>query len=275
MSDLPRETRPVGSDFSPPPAFASEPPSPSESLDPHSGSSSTSQTGSTMDTAKTEAKQVADTAAEAGRDVATAAKENVKDVAAEARQQAHSLLDTVRTEVSDQAGTQQSRIADALHDLSKELGGMAANSAEPGPLTDLAQQAARKGDEVAHWLQDREPADVLDALRSYGRRHPVTFLALCGLAGVLAGRLTRSAVASRTSLDSHDSGHRDSVSRDDGRREITSSTVTTRPVTDPVTPGRYADDPVTPSRYGGENPTTQPGTPLTDPWDSASGGPLR
>ena len=30
----------------------------------------------------------------------------------------------------------------------------------------------------------------------------MTFLALCGLAGVLAGRLTRSAVATRTSLDS-------------------------------------------------------------------------
>ena len=51
-------------------------------------------------------------------------------------------------------------------------------------MTDLAHQASRKGGEIAHWLQDREPADVLEAVRSYARRRPVTFLALCGLAGV-------------------------------------------------------------------------------------------
>ena len=49
-------------------------------------------------------------------------------MAAEAKQQAASLLDTVRTEVGPQAGTQQNRIAEALHGLSKELGGMASSS---------------------------------------------------------------------------------------------------------------------------------------------------
>ena len=83
---------------------------------------------------------------------------------------------------------------------------MASSSQESGPLTDLAHQASRKGGEVAHWLQDREPADVLEAVRSYARRRPVTFLALCGLAGIVAGRLTRSTVATRTSLDTKDNG---------------------------------------------------------------------
>jgi hypothetical protein len=115
-------------------------------------------------------------------------------------------LDTVRSEAGAQASTQQHRIADALHSLSKELGGMASSSQESGPLTDLAHQASRKGGEVAHWLQDREPTDVLDAVRSYARRRPVTFLALCGLAGVAAGRLTRSSVANRTSLDDKHTG---------------------------------------------------------------------
>ena len=45
---------------------------------------------------------------------------------------------------------------------------------------------------------------MLEAVRSYARRRPGTFLVLCGLAGVVAGRLTRSAVATRTSLDSKD-----------------------------------------------------------------------
>ena len=94
-----------------------------------------------------------------------------------------------------------------MHDLSKELGGMASGSAESGPLTDLAHQASRKGGEIAHWLENSEPRDVLAEVTRYARRHPVTFLALCGLAGVVAGRLTRGAVAANTSLDSTDPDH--------------------------------------------------------------------
>ena len=102
------------------------------------------------------------------------------------------------------AGTQQHRIAEAVRSLSKELGGMASSSQESGPLTDLAREASRQGGEIAEWLQDKEPTDVLDSVRSYARRRPGTFLVLCGLAGVVAGRLTRSAVATRTSLDTKD-----------------------------------------------------------------------
>ena len=149
---------------------------------------------------------MAGTAVDAGKEVAATAKEEAANVAAEAKQQAASLFDTVRTEAGAQAGTQQQRIAEALHSLSKELGGMASSSQESGPLTDLAHQASSKGGEVAQWLQDREPADVLEAVRSYARRRPVTFLALCGVAGIVAGRLTRSTVANRTSLDSNDTG---------------------------------------------------------------------
>ncbi len=155
-------------------------------------------------TAKGEASQVADTAVASGREVAETAKAEAGKVAAETKQQAASLLDTVRSEVGQQAGTQQHRVAEAVRGLTSELDGMTGGSPGSGPLTDLARQASRKGGEVADWLQDREPADVLDAVRSYARRRPGTFLVLCGLAGVVAGRLTRSTVATRTSLDSHD-----------------------------------------------------------------------
>jgi hypothetical protein len=170
--------------------------------------------------------------------------------------------------VGSQAGTQQNRIAEAVHGLAKELGGMASASEDSGPLTDLAQQASRKGGEVAHWLQDREPAEVLESVRSYGRRHPVTFLALCGLAGIVAGRLTRSTVATRTSLDTKD--HATS-----GHSEL-SSNGTARPVVEPVpatystgvlgaTPETtetplYGDDPTRPGT--GYSGTTRPVTEL-------------
>ncbi|HYI53470.1 MAG TPA: hypothetical protein VEX57_05860 [Microlunatus sp.] len=196
-------------------------------------------------TTKGEAKQVAGTAAESAKQVAETAKTEVGNVATEAKQQAVSLLDTVRSEVGSQAGTQQHRIADALHGLAKELGGMASASEESGPLTDLAQQASRKGGEVAHWLQDREPADVLESVRSYGRRHPVTFLALCGLAGIVAGRLTRSTVATRTSLDTKDGGG--SVTEGRGGTYVAQRAAT--PYASEI-PSPYGSGPADPVPYG-------------------------
>jgi hypothetical protein len=157
---------------------------------------------STVDTAKGEAAAVKDTAVDAGKNVAATARDEASNVAAEARYQAKSLLGSVSDEARSQASTQQSRLAEAVHSLSKELGGMASSSPESGPLTDMAHQAARKGGEIAHWLEDREPADVLEEVRAFARRRPVMFLGLCALAGIVAGRLTRSAVAANTSLDS-------------------------------------------------------------------------
>ncbi|HYI53691.1 MAG TPA: hypothetical protein VEX57_06990 [Microlunatus sp.] len=204
-----------------------------------------SDTGSRAETAKGEAKQVAGTAAESAKQVAETARSEVGNVATEAKQQAVSLLDTVRSEVGSQAGTQQNRIADALHGLAKELGGMASASDQSGPLTDLAQQASRKGGEVAHWLQDREPADVLESVRSYGRRHPVTFLALCGLAGIVAGRLTRSTVATRTSLDNKDGGG----SGTEGRGGTYVAQRAAAPYASQI-PSPYGSGPADPAPYG-------------------------
>ena len=140
---------------------------------------------------------------------------------------------------------------------------MASASEESGPLTDLAQQASRKGGEVAHWLQDREPAEVLDSVRSYGRRHPVTFLALCGLAGIVAGRLTRSTVATRTRLDSSDD--QGSATR------LSQGADAVLPVTQPVV--QPVVDPAPPSTgvYGGSVETTAPADPYAS--DSPPAGP--
>ena len=100
---------------------------------------------SKVDAAKGEAAAVKDTAVDAGKNVASTARDEAANVAAEARYQAKSLLGTVSDEARSQASTQQSRLAEAVHSLSKELGGMASSSPESGPLTDLAHQASRKG----------------------------------------------------------------------------------------------------------------------------------
>ena len=217
-----------------------------------------SGTSSKVDTAKGEAKQVAGTAVDAGKEVAATAKDEASNVVAEAKQQAASLFDTVRSEAGTQVGTQQQRIAEALHSLSNELGGMASSSQESGPLTDLAHQASSKGGEVARWLQDREPADVLEAVRSYARRRPVTFLALCGVAGIVAGRLTRSTVANRTSLDSKGDTGTDDRSQVEFGSTYAATPATAYPATGPST-GVYGGSVETTASAPYQTETSVPG----------------
>ncbi|MDN5763616.1 MAG: hypothetical protein L0H41_15035 [Microlunatus sp.] len=177
---------------------------------------SKSTSDSTKDVAKDEAANVKDTAADAGKRVGETAKGEAANVADETKRQATSLLGSVTDEVQTQAGSQQQKIASSVHALSQELDGMASGSSESGPLTDLAHQAADKGGEIARWLENREPRDVLREVQDFGRRRPVMFLALCGLAGVVAGRLTRGAVAANTSVDSGSTGRYDTGGYDTG-----------------------------------------------------------
>ena len=157
---------------------------------------------STKDVAKEEASNLKDTAVDAGKGVASTAKDQAVNVATEAKEQAKSLLSTATSQVQNQASTQQSRLASTLRGYADELQGVGQGSAPSGVVGDLIQQAASKGSQIAQWLEDREPGDVLEEVRRYARRRPVMFLALCGLAGVVAGRITRGAVAANTSVDS-------------------------------------------------------------------------
>jgi uncharacterized protein YjbJ (UPF0337 family) len=160
---------------------------------------------STADVAKSEAGNVKDTATEAASGVAETAKSEAANVVGETKQQAKGLLDQLRGQLSEQGTAQKQNLSDTLHSLSKELGGMASKSEESGPLTDLAHRASRQGGEIAHWLENHEPKDVLEEVKAFARRRPVAFLFLAGAAGVLAGRVTRGAVAANTSLDSGNS----------------------------------------------------------------------
>jgi hypothetical protein len=157
---------------------------------------------STADTAQGEAANVKDTAVGAAAGVKDAAKREASSVAQEARYQARSLVDQTRSELRGQASNQQSALAEKLHGWASELGSMASKADESGPMSDLAQEASRKVGEFSHWLENHEPADLLDEVKRYARRRPVAFLAIAAAAGVLAGRVTRGAVAANTSVDS-------------------------------------------------------------------------
>ena len=166
--------------------------------------SSESEGDTTVETAKSEAANIKDTAAGAASGVKDVAKSEVSNVAGEAKYQARNLVDQTRSELRGQAGNQQTRLAAKLNSWASELGSMGAKSDDSGPMSDLAQEASRRVGEISHWLDNHEPGDLLDEVKRFARRRPGTFLALAAAAGVVAGRLTRGAVAANTSVDSDD-----------------------------------------------------------------------
>lgn len=178
----------------------------SPSYDPTSRSAQPLESGvassSTVDTAKSEAANVKDTAADAAAGVKDVAKNKASNVADEAKYQARSLVDQTRSELLGQASNQQSALAEKFHGWASELGSMASKADSAGPMTDLAHEASRRVGETSHWLENHEPADLLDQVKRFARRRPIAFLAIATAAGVMAGRVTRGAVAANTSVDS-------------------------------------------------------------------------
>jgi hypothetical protein len=160
------------------------------------------ESNSTVDTAKSQAANVKDTAADAAVGVKDVAKSEASNVAEEAKYQARNLVDQTRSELRGQASNQQSALAEKLKGWASELGSMASKSDESGTMTDLAHEASRRVGEVSHWLDGHEPGDVLDEVKRFARRRPVAFLAIAAAAGIVAGRVTRGAVAANTSVDS-------------------------------------------------------------------------
>jgi len=155
---------------------------------------------STTDVAKDEARNVGQTAAQAGSQVASTATDQAKNVVQETQRQAQDLLDQGRTQLRQQAGTQQQKAAEGLSTLAQQLRGMADGTGDgaPGPARDLVQQASSKLEEFGGWLQNHEPAELLDEIRAFARRKPGTFLLGAAVAGVVAGRLTTGVKAAHT-----------------------------------------------------------------------------
>ncbi len=148
--------------------------------------------GEVKDQVKGEAQNVKQTAAEAGSRVAGTAKAEVSHVAGEARRQAKDVLHQTRSQLTSQASTQQSNLANVIRTLGSDLGTMAGATEKPGVASNIAHQASGVVDSVADWFESREPADVLAEVTAFARRRPGTFLGIAAVAGLVAGRLTRS-----------------------------------------------------------------------------------
>ncbi|HLS72657.1 MAG TPA: hypothetical protein VK046_02730 [Actinomycetaceae bacterium] len=144
------------------------------------------------DTAKDQASQVAGTAKEDARQVAETAKEEARATAAEAKRQAREVWRQGQAELSEQAGSQQQRLASGLQSFATEMGQMADGAEEPGVGAQVARWASGMAGDAGRWLEERDPESVLDEVKRYARRHPGTFMLIAGGLGLAVGRIARS-----------------------------------------------------------------------------------
>lgn len=164
---------------------------------------------STADQAKDAAKSVAGDAREAGRSVAETAKDEAASVKDDTVRQGRKLLDETSSSLNSHASDQLNRAGGALRSLSDDLGRVAeGESPDQGLVTELAGQINERTEAAAQWLENHEPGDVLEEVKSFARRRPLAFLGIAAGIGLVAGRLTRSVVDNRTQDDDQGAGDR-------------------------------------------------------------------
>jgi hypothetical protein len=162
------------------------------------GSASQAQ-ASTTDVARDQAANVGRSAGEAGSHVAQTATEQAQVVIAETTRQARDLVGEAGGQAREQAAAQQQKAAQQLRTVADELAEMADKGGQSGLATEVARQAADRMHGAAGWLEKREPADLMHAVRDFARRRPGTFLVGAAVAGLAVGRLTRGLTAAAQS----------------------------------------------------------------------------
>jgi hypothetical protein len=160
------------------------------------------------------------------------AQDEVKQVASDVRDQARGLLTETRTQVEDQSRTQRDRLVETIRTFSDDLDGMAEQRG--GLASDAAREVANRARSFGQQLDGREPAELLDDLRSFDRRRPGVFLAGSVIAGVVVGRFLRGSRDAATSTKgSTDSG---SVTQENPLGTSYDTTMTAAaPIDDPLT----------------------------------------
>lgn len=111
-------------------------------------------------------------------------------IKAEAQSFASVAQDRVRAEA--QKGTQAGAktlgdFANAVRRAGDELAG-----ADQSPASRLVQQAADGLESLSRNLADKEPGDLLNAVRDFGRRNPAAFIGGAVLVGLALGRFARA-----------------------------------------------------------------------------------
>jgi hypothetical protein len=238
---------------------------PASTLGTTGSTDSSSSTSSTKDTAKEQAANVAGDAKAGTQHVAGVTKDEAKKVASEVKSQAADLLGETRGQLREQAGTQQKRAAGSLRTLSDELRDMGDKSESTGIASELVSQVSTRAGSVADYLDGRDPGTLLQDVTDFARRRPGLFVGLAVVAGVAAGRLTRSLTS-----EAHDQKVADEAASTTGTPATGASTTGTTGYITPAVPSTTAyaptelsaDEPIGVGPY--DAPATGASTPLYD-----------
>jgi hypothetical protein len=167
--------------------------------DTHTDQFGSSDSPDMKDTAKEQAQSVAATTKDEASNVVATAKEQAQAVTSDLRQQTRQLTDEARNQLTDHAFAQRDNAVGSLRSIGDELTGMAEKADSPGMGAQLTREVGNLAHKSADFLQEREPSQLVDELRDLARRRPGAFLLGAAAAGMLVGRLTRSAKSAHSS----------------------------------------------------------------------------
>ncbi|WP_337188590.1 hypothetical protein [Phenylobacterium sp.] len=108
----------------------------------------------------------------------------------EARSFAHAAQDRVRTEAhrgAQAAGRTLGDFANAVRRAGDDLG-----QSDHSPASRLVMKAADGLETFSRSLADKDPGDLLNAVRDFGRRNPMAFIGGAVLVGLAVGRFARA-----------------------------------------------------------------------------------
>jgi hypothetical protein len=142
-------------------------------------------------TGQEQAREVASTAGEQARSIASTTQGEAAEVMRGAGEQARRLAGDARQELRSQADAQVDRLAQGLNDVSRQLRSMGEHG-EPGPVSDLARDAAVRTQQMAERLRGGGVDQVVGQLRSVGRNRPGLFLLGAFGVGLITGRVVRN-----------------------------------------------------------------------------------
>lgn len=176
--------------------------------------------------------------ADQAKQAASVARDEAKQVGSDVRAQARGLMNETRTQVEDQSRTQRDRLVETIRTFSDDLDNMAEQRG--GLASDAAREVANRARSISQQLDGREPAELLDDLRSFARRRPGMFLAGSVFAGVFVGRILRgSREAAQTGSWGGSSSTSDVAVTQESPLATPYDTTMTAPVPAPI------DDPLT------------------------------
>ncbi|MFI1371679.1 hypothetical protein ACH4UY_06655 [Streptomyces longwoodensis] len=130
---------------------------------------------------------------EAAGQVASTAAQQAKTVADEVRNQAGSVVGDLRGRVMDEAEGQTKRAAGVLRQWAHDLAELADGAPGDTPARSLTAQLADRGHRAADYVDRHGVEGIVGDVQRFARRRPGLFLGGALVAGLVAGRLGKSA----------------------------------------------------------------------------------